>query len=703
MVLEEKRLLLRMLAPLLLIHLAALGSPGAERHISSDELYDKLHGMWVGQLIGNAAGRETEGAYAGPESNPAESVPWVIKHIWDADDDTDIEYLALHILETHGFECDATAIADEWLEHLTAEGLYMANKQAWHLMLDGYLPPDTGSRTFNQHWYSIDAQIGTEVLGALSPGMPQVAADLCGRFARVTNAGHAVHAAQFYAVLYSEAFLESDIPTLIETGLAAIPAESRAAQVVSDVLAWHAEDLQDGAPDWRATRGELYQYYQGPSSFGRYYNWAESTINLGATMLALLYGAGDFAETTQIAVLAGWDSDCNPATAAGLIGIIEGYSGLPPELTDPAQCGDAYLNVTRPGLPDSDAPLPQQEAISGIAQRMHTLAVENIIRNGGSLHRARPADFFLLPASIVSASSHSAVGLIGLPGLLGQAQAAGITVTPSASVARYNEAYDRHNLHTIIDGIRDNAVTGQRPYCTALPDPAQGPDTDWYELSFSAPVLLCGLNLYEGDVLWSNLNRYRRLDIARGGYFDDLTVEVRIDGHYETPEELTLGTCPDPLVMYQTLDFRFTPVVADAIRVIGSPGGSDAFTTILELEPIGSLAAGPELLAVTLADLTTSGEEPHKLLLVFSEPLDLRLEALSLQALPYGIPVELDDAELLQNAPRTKALLTLCERLPVGAYRLEVRCDTATASESLPSSDHGSGVHAPLTAAFSVP
>ncbi len=30
---------------------------------------------------------------------------------------------------------------------MTADGIYVANKQAWRLMLDGYTPPETGSRT----------------------------------------------------------------------------------------------------------------------------------------------------------------------------------------------------------------------------------------------------------------------------------------------------------------------------------------------------------------------------------------------------------------------------------------------------------------------------------------------------------------------------------------------------------------------------
>ena len=297
----------------------------AEQAITTWELFDKMRGMWLGQLIGNAAGRDTEGDYSNSSPNPADAISWQIKLVWDADDDTDVEYIALHTLFNCGLDCNTSDITGRWLEHMTAEGIYVANRQAWRLMLDGLLPPQTGSRTYNEHWYSIDSQICTEILGAISPGLPQTAIDLVGRFGRITNEGFAVHAAQFYATMYAQAFFEPNVIELISRGLEAIPSSSRTAAVVRDVLEWYREDANDGALDWRGIRRKLYDRYQGADSLGRYYNWVESTINTGATVLALLYGGGDFKQTVQIAVLAGWDCDCNPATAGGLLGITHGF------------------------------------------------------------------------------------------------------------------------------------------------------------------------------------------------------------------------------------------------------------------------------------------------------------------------------------------------------------------------------------------
>lgn len=564
-------------------------SAAQERTISSDELLDKMQGMWLGQLIGNAAGRATEGHHPGIEPNPNSSVAWVIKQAWDADDDTDIEYVALHILETHGFDCNAAEIAGQWLDHVTPDGIYIANRQAWHLTRDGFLPPETGSRSYNQHWYSIDAQIATELLGALSPGMPQTAIGLAGRFGRISNAGFAVHAAQFYAAMYAEAFFEPDIPTLVLRALAALPADSRTRQVVADVFDWYQADALDGVLHWRSTRARLYEEYQGVGSFGRYYNWVESTINTGATVLALLYGDGDFERTVQIAVLAGWDCDCNPATAGGLLGVVLGHGGLPQGLTDPNICGDLYVNVARPGLPEPDAPLPQSEPILSIAHRMLALAQGNILLNGGRISVGRFTNYLHIRRQNDPYIENNTPVLIGPPSLIAQAAEAGIDVTADASVARYDVTRDRNNLAAIIDGITDNSSNGIRPYWTLAPGDHEAPAEIWFEIRFSAPVILTGLTFYEGDVVWSGINTYYRDDSPLGGVLESIKVEIICDGRYTEPEGIALSPGPDPWTMYQEIAATFDPTLADGIRMTATPIGDGQFATIIELAPVGTL------------------------------------------------------------------------------------------------------------------
>ena len=46
-------------------------------------------------------------------------------------------------------------------------------------------------------------------------------------------------------------------------------------------------------------------------------------------MIGLLYGQGDFFKTIDISTRCGQDSDCNPASAAGILGTMMGYSNIP--------------------------------------------------------------------------------------------------------------------------------------------------------------------------------------------------------------------------------------------------------------------------------------------------------------------------------------------------------------------------------------
>ncbi len=567
----------------------------AEQVITAEELADKMRGMWLGQLIGNAAGRSTEGKYSGSISNPNSVMPWVIKQEWDGDDDTDIEYIAMHILETHGFDCNSQELANQWLGHITTSGsgVYIANRQAWNLMKDGFLPPETGGRTYNEHWYSIDSQITTEVLGAVSPGLVQSALDVTGKFARISNEGFPVHAAQLYAVMYAKAFFEPNVVTLVTESLEAIPVTSRTYEVANDVLDWYLADANDGVLDWRATRQKLYDYYQGTYGKGRYYMWIESTVNTGATVLCLLYGQGDFKDSVQTGVLAGWDCDCNPATAGGLIGIIEGYSGLPADLTDPVICGDVYKNY-RPYL-------PQDETITSIASRLVDIAEQNILANLGYITGSGATKTYHIPDLGAIIPEPEKPNPSGPAGLAGEAIAAGITVTPTAAVQRYNVNNDRENLYGIINGITDNSYNGHKAYYSYVSDPNARPSRDFYQLNFSRPVKFTGAIFYEGDIIWDGINTYYKNDNTRGGFFNDLTVEVRRDGKFFAPINLQMSPALDRYKIYQVINFSFAPAIGDAIRIIGTAGGTQSCTTIMELEAEGDTDPGLYVTSVLVA------------------------------------------------------------------------------------------------------
>ncbi|MEL7156574.1 MAG: ADP-ribosylglycohydrolase family protein, partial [Actinomycetota bacterium] len=274
------------------------------------------------------------------------------------DDDTHVEWLDLHILETHGLDPTAEEIRDEWVDHLNHD-IWVATRRARDLMDDGLLPPETGAAAHNPDGvWSIDAQLQTELFGLLSPGLPDQARTRATRFARITNSGLAVDVSAFYAHLYAEAFFEPDLDRLVDGALAAEPADSEVTTIVDQVRAWHGEEPDD----WRRTRARIAERYDLDPE------WWASRVNFAVTVMALIYGGGELETTIHIAALAGWDADNNMATAAGLLGVIAGFERLPASFRSSS---DVYVNE------DLTGGLPEVDSVSNIADRT--------VRLGGSV------------------------------------------------------------------------------------------------------------------------------------------------------------------------------------------------------------------------------------------------------------------------------------------------------------------------------
>ena len=287
---------------------------------------------------------------------------------WSTDDDTHVEWVDLHILETHGLSPSDEQIRDEWVDHLNHD-IWVSTRRARDLMDEGFLPPETGNALNNPDGaWSIDAQLQTELFGMLAPGMPDVAATYAERFARITNSGPAVEASVFYATLYSLAFFEQDIPTLIASARQRTADEAIIAPIVDNVLRWHREHPQD----WRLTRQLIRDVYDTDPM------WWASRVNFAVTIMALLYGESDILKTIEIAALAGWDADNNMTTAAGLLGLIHGYAELPEVIR---ASSDVYFNE------DISGDLPRFTTVTEIANRTQRLAEQMILQSGGSTKR----------------------------------------------------------------------------------------------------------------------------------------------------------------------------------------------------------------------------------------------------------------------------------------------------------------------------
>jgi hypothetical protein len=117
---------------------------------------------------------------------------------------------------------------------------------------------------------------------------------------------------------------------VVEEGLKSIPSESGYAQVIRDVLAWHAQNPSDWRRTWQRLEDKWNRDDPCPDGAGVPFN-IDARLNGAYVVLGLLYGDGDMAETIEISTRAGQDSDCNPSSAAGILGVILGYEKIPAE------------------------------------------------------------------------------------------------------------------------------------------------------------------------------------------------------------------------------------------------------------------------------------------------------------------------------------------------------------------------------------
>ena len=72
------------------------------------------------------------------------------------------------------------------------------------------------------------------------------------------------------------------------------------------------------------------------------------------------------------------------------------------------------------------------------------------------------------------------------------------------------------------------------------------------------------------------------------------------DGAFVPVSNLTLSEPLDPYTFFQQITLAFDPVIGDAVRIRGDAGGSNQFTSIVELEAYGQVPE-PATLALLAA------------------------------------------------------------------------------------------------------
>lgn len=297
---------------------------------------ERVYAGVLGKIIGVYLGRPFEGW--GYEKIMQElGEVWYYVHdrlnkpLIVTDDDISGTFTFIRALPDHGNRLDLTPeqIGQTWLNYLIENktilwwgGLGNSTEHTAYLRLKQGIPaPVSGSIATNGRIVAeqIGAQIFIDGWALVAPGDPQRAADLARRAGSVSHDGEALYGAQCLAAMEAQAFVESDINRLLDTGLSVIPQDSIIYRMIGDIRSWYS---QDG--DWRKTFRRIEDQY----GYKDYIGGCHMVPNHALIILGLLYGEGDFQKSLMICNTCGWDTDCNSGNLGCLMGIRNGLAGF---------------------------------------------------------------------------------------------------------------------------------------------------------------------------------------------------------------------------------------------------------------------------------------------------------------------------------------------------------------------------------------
>ncbi len=333
------RLNIRFAAVTALAVTAAVVCRGAasERRIPVDEWRDKMQAAWIGKMSGVGLGIATEFRYSHrivPDSMMPVWRPETVNEGYNQDD----MYLSLYSLRTLDRRGLDVSPREAYLDRADLQFEYGGRNRT---MLEGRIaPPDLGHPHFKPTADGCGYTCGADYAGIVAPGLAAVPVAMTALFGSPIGYGDGLEAATFLGAMYCEAFFTEDMGAIVEKALRAIPSASLTSQAVRDVVSWHRKNAE-----WKLTWGQVMDKYW----WNKENNWTEwpygggnKGINLDSksmaafTVMALLYGGGDFTRTMNIAIQASEDADCDASIACGILAASRGmrvidpvyYSGL---------------------------------------------------------------------------------------------------------------------------------------------------------------------------------------------------------------------------------------------------------------------------------------------------------------------------------------------------------------------------------------
>ena len=315
--------------------------------ISKEKLLDKIKGGWAGQTIGVTFGWPSEFRYLGTFIQDYEKIKWHEDYVNEAMtvfpglfDDVYVDLTFVEVFEKLGLDAPldsfGVAFASKSYE------LWHANQAGRYNLQQGISADKSGHWLNNPHADDIDFQIEADFAGLMSPGIPATATNISNKLGKLVNSGDGLYGGIYVANLYALAFASNDVSYIVKNALNSIPKESKFYQCIADVIKWHKAYPNDWKQTWFEIQKKWAEEDGCPNGVFHPLN-IDAKLNAAYVVVGLLYGEGDFTKTIEIATRQGQDSDCNPATAIGVLGVIKGYSAIPAEWLAPLQSRQKQL------------------------------------------------------------------------------------------------------------------------------------------------------------------------------------------------------------------------------------------------------------------------------------------------------------------------------------------------------------------------
>lgn len=603
-----------------------------ETTLTTEDLYDKILGGWLGQMIGVSWAASTEFKYRGLIMPEKDMPVWNASMINDAfaQDDLYVEIPFIEMLKKHGLDCDVNLIAENFAK--SEFELWHANYQARLNLQNGIPYPDCGSPEYNYHADDIDWQIEADFLGMVYPGLVNEAADRSFELGHIMNYGDGVYGGVFVAAMHSAAFTASSIDEIIQAGLDSIPDKTLFKEAMLDVVTAY-----NSKKSWEDTWQLLENKWAATDKCTE----CAGTINIDAklnaayVLIGMLWGKGDMEETILISTRCGQDSDCNPSTAASILGNFIGASAIDKKFTSAVDLDTTKFKTTNYTLAD-------------VIDMSLVLAKDAVSKNGGSVSESTVkivADKNVSPvpyeqweggigASVTLNATTGGAVFVKLA-TAGSEKVKKVTYdmgdgfVTSEKLCRYGYAKPgTYDVTCIVEGEKGTVVTLKSkvtvdpelsdikvtPICS-ITNPFGSGNKDMHVFCDGVIPSVTDADAWlqydtycgggELESLWVGLTFDKELSLSKvkftegfhfwdGGWFEKTpSVEVLIDGKWTAVSATVEGGYPEGNDMpshgspFETYTFTFDKETkCSGVRLNGKPGGNAHFISVAEIIPI---------------------------------------------------------------------------------------------------------------------